>query len=326
MVIEIGKHFDLLPPLCKGMKIVLIADIALKKLYAEKLAQHLNALLIYIPSGEKAKTREIKQQIEDQLFKAGCGRDTVILAMGGGATTDVVGFVAATYLRGVPLILIPTTLLAMVDAAIGGKTGINTEFGKNMLGSIYFPKTIVFDYEFLDSLPEVERMNGMSEILKMGLIANPELLKGVDIERAAKTKMAIVEQDPYEKGLRRILNFGHTVAHALERLSNYTIPHGQAVAIGCVVESYLSLSLGYLSRKDFDQIETFFPIYRLPASYKRKAFLQAMTADKKNKGGQVRFVLIDQIGRAMPFDGEYCRPVSDKELEGTLSYMEKRYG
>ena len=330
MMLYIGRQFlggELLPSLCPH-RTVLVADVALKTLYGEKLAERLKADLLCIPSGEAAKTLETRSLIEQFLLRGGYGRDTTIVALGGGTTTDVVGFVASTYLRGVPLVLVPTTLLGMVDAAIGGKTAINTEFGKNLLGTFYQPKAIVVDLDLLKTLPEAEKRNGLAEIFKMGLIARPDFfeLEFEELVRASiQQKIAIVEQDPQEKGLRRILNFGHTIGHALETVSQYQMPHGLCVAMGCVIESHLSMCLGYLSKGDFKRVYSLYEPFHLPAQYNRKDFFAALGKDKKKAAGEIRFVLIDQIGRAIPFEGHYCRPVAVEELEKTLDWMEATY-
>lgn len=311
---------------CGQHKAVIIADEAIRDLYAVQLGVE----RILIPSGEKAKSWEVVQMVVDRLSQMGCGRDTILIALGGGSTSDLVGFVASIYLRGVCLALVPTTLLAMVDASIGGKTAINTQYGKNLVGTIYFPKAIFIDLDLLKTLPEKEKFNGLAEILKMGLIYDRSIwdqamrLDRELISKNIEAKMAIVKQDPTEQGLRRILNFGHTIGHALEAVSEYTMPHGQAVAIGCLVESYLSMQLGYLAKREFEKIEA---VYRqfplsLPTMYQRSTFLQAMMQDKKKKAGTVRFVLIDQIGRAMAFDGSYCSPATREALDATLDWME----
>jgi 3-dehydroquinate synthetase len=188
----------------------IIADEALNDLYAAPLSRRLNAELILIPN---VKTRAAKRRIEDRLLQKGFGRDTAIIALGGGRVTDLAGFVAATYLRGVGLILIPTTLLAMVDASIGGKTAIDTRFGKNLIGAIYPPKAIIADLDTLSSLPPLEHLNGMAEILKMGLVEDAALLPLAEkpdsmetlIRRAIEAKIRVIEEDPMEKGRRRIL-------------------------------------------------------------------------------------------------------------------------
>jgi 3-dehydroquinate synthase len=279
------------------------------------------------------------------MLKAGLGRDTVLIGLGGGSTTDLAGFIAATYLRGIPLILVPTTLLAMVDAAIGGKTAVDTPHGKNLIGSYYHPKAVIADLDTLKTLPEKETLHGLAEILKMGLISDasiltlaqhPEALQRTDlledlVVKAAKAKIAVIEQDPSEKGLRRILNFGHTIAHALEALSPYDgIPHGEAVAIGCLTESYLSHKLGYLPPKQYALIEDLYRTrlgtLRLPKIYDRNSLLAAMAFDKKKSKSSIRFVLIQEIGSAIPFDGAYCRTVPEEDLGEALSMMETMYG
>jgi len=337
----IGKNLlegDLLIDFCKNRKqrIVIVADRALQDVYAAKLADHLNARLLTIPNGEKAKTKETAEMIENELFKSNYGRDTTLIAMGGGVTTDLAGFVASIYMRGIDLILIPTTLLAMVDASIGGKTAIDTTFGKNLIGTVYFPQAIITDLETLKTLPDKEWINGLAEILKMGLISDTSIWNLAEKEiknhelilKAIRGKITIIEQDPTEKGLRRILNFGHTIGHGLEAISCYEMSHGIAVAIGCVIESRLSMNLGYLSEKEFEQIQSLFHRFSLylPKTYDRKKLIEAMLYDKKNIHKQTRFVMIDRIGHAIPFDGDYCRTIAEQELESTLIWMEKTYG
>jgi len=328
----IGRNLlttDRLLEFCGKLRTILIADVAIKDLYAVDLARKIHAELLTIPTGEKAKSRETEQNLIDELFKMGCGRDTLLIALGGGVTTDLVGFVASVYMRGVPLILIPTTLLAIVDAAIGGKTAIDTPYGKNLIGTIYSPKAIFADLDTLRTLPEKEWLNGFAEILKMGLIYDSSIWqkKGVKndelILKAVQGKIAIVEQDPTELGFRRILNFGHTIGHAIEAISQYEMPHGEAVALGCVLEAHLSMHLGYLSERDFEQILGSFSSFplRLPKNCTRQNLFNAMVYDKKNASGKVRFVLIDRIGHAISFEGQYCRPVSEKELKATFEWM-----
>ena len=329
---------ELLVSLCKTHhgRIVIIADANLKDLYGTALAKILQAELRIIPSGENTKNKTTQEFIENALFAMGCNRDTILIALGGGVTTDLVGFVASIYLRGVPLILIPTTLLAMVDATIGGKTAINTPFGKNLIGTIYHPKAIVADLKTLPTLPEKEWSNGLAEILKIGLIFDStlwELAKKNNkneelIIKAMKGKIAIVEEDPTEQNIRRILNFGHTIGHALEKIAQYELSHGTAIALGCLAESHLSMHLGYLPRQDFEHIHIHYSSFslKLPQAYTRQKLFQALSHDKKRALGKVRFVLIDQIGHALPFDGEYCHSVTEKALASTLDWMEKNYG
>ncbi len=318
---------------CKGKKVI-VADCAIKNLYAMKLSQQICAELITIQSGEHVKTQKTVEHLMDALFQMGAGKDTTLIALGGGVTTDLVGFVASIYMRGISLVLVPTTLIGLVDAAIGGKTAVNTPFGKNLIGTIYPPKAIWADLNILQTLPEKEQLNGLAEILKIGLIYDSsiwELAKHNGhmhtlILKAIQGKIAIIEQDPMEQALRRILNFGHTMGHALETVAHYEMPHGEAVALGCLVEGYLSMRLGYLSEKNFEKIQAIyhrFPL-QLPKAYTRTKLLEAMAHDKKRAFGEIRFVLIDEIGHALPFEGAYCRAVIPHELESTLNWMENR--
>ncbi len=304
----------------------LLVDAAIAQGHGAALQERLGYELIPITPH---KTRENKQTIEDALFERKLGRDSAIIGMGGGTTTDLVGFVASTYMRGVPLILIPTTLLGMVDAAIGGKTGVDTPFGKNLVGSFYLPKAVFIDVKFLKTLPEQELKQGMGEVLKYGLIWDASIWEKGEkwreelealIRASVACKMAFVGRDFGETGLRRILNFGHTVGHGLELLLD--IPHGEAVALGCMAESYLSHRLGYLSKED---LEIILRLYRkLGHGFKRvesRKLLEAMTLDKKAKGGEPRFVLIDRIGHCVPFDGAYCSMVKRAVLEEMIEWM-----
>jgi len=319
-----------------GQRVVVITDPFLEHSYGKKLAETLSGELLVTLSGEKAKSQETVGEIITKLLERGLGRDTVLIALGGGVTTDLVGFIASIYMRGVDLILMPTTLLAMVDASIGGKTGINTPFGKNLVGTIYPPKAVFTDLNFLSTLPKNQWVNGLAEILKMGLIRNHSLWNlaqksGKDlelIEMAVKEKIAVVEEDPNEQSLRRILNFGHTIAHGLEAVADYSIEHGEAVAIGSLVEAHLSKELGYLSESEFSEIEKGYRLFslKLPKSYDRDKFLEALSHDKKKAKGKLRFVLIDRIGHAIEFEKNYCRAVSLDELEMSLNFMEITYG
>lgn len=301
------------------MKYALITDAHVAELYGKKFCRYLQQLgyqveIFSFPAGEVSKSRAIKEQLEDALLQKRFSRDTTIVALGGGVVTDLAGFLASTFCRGVDLILIPTTLMAMVDAAIGGKTGVNTPQGKNMIGSFYFPKQIIVDTRFLSTLPDKEMLCGKMEILKAGLIADRELFLNFSslplensLEQALEIKRRIIAQDPYEKGRRRLLNFGHTIGHAIEVASSYQIAHGEAVAIGLVLEARISHVMGLLSSEALAQIEDRLPPVNL--SYNRETLLQAMTLDKKSRPGSIRFVLLQDIGAASACEGEYCAEV-----------------
>lgn len=334
----IGENFleeELLRGICLQLqgRVVVVTSEILRDLYGAKLAKKLGAELLIIPSGKNEKTQK---HLENELFRMGCGRDTILIALGGGSITDLVGFVASIYLRGVFLILVPTTLLAMVDAAIGGKTSIDTMFGKNQIGTFYYPKAIIADVNVLKTLPEKEWANGLIEVLKMGLVFDKSIWDIAKkssksrelISKAVQGKITITERDPTEQGLRRILNFGHTIGHALEQVAEYTISHGEAVAIGSLAEAHLSMQLGYLPRGEFEEIQSLYSSFslQLPKLYTRRSFFKAVAYDKKKLSDKVRFVLIDKIGHALPFEGAYCRPVIEEELKPTLDWMEKNYG
>jgi 3-dehydroquinate synthase len=280
--------------------------------------------------------------LENQLFEKGLGRDTCVIACGGGVVTDLAGYVAATFCRGVPLVMIPTTLLGMVDASIGGKTGLNTPQGKNLLGCIYQPQKIIIDMTTLKSLSRKELTHGIVETIKHSLIADFNLFEELEkhsqnllaldfsilnpvIVASCRIKKQIVEYDEQESGKRRVLNFGHTIGHALESLTNYSLPHGEAVAIGLLVESYLSLKLGKLNLHSFERIKALLVRYglplQLPTLFTIPSLLNAMVLDKKSLKGKPRFVTIDAIGSTLDYDSCYCTHIDEKLLIEALQWM-----
>jgi 3-dehydroquinate synthase len=283
--------------------------------------------LLSIEGGEGCKTREKKGELEEEWARRKVDKRCVVIGVGGGALLDLVGFTAATFLRGVPLIYVPTTLVALVDGSIGGKNGVNAPWGKNQIGTIYFPDAVVADREAILPLSPAGRRDGLAEMWKMGLVWDERLL-GVDESEcleAAAAKIEVLQHDPYEKGLRRILNFGHTVGHALEAVSGYGISHGEAVAIGAVTEAKLSVEKGLLASAEWEKIRQ---VYRrlpmgLPPSYRREAAIEAIGRDKK---GAFRFVLLEKIGKAAPFGGAYCTEVRGEALERALDWMEGEFG
>ncbi len=329
--------------LCRsyGSKIALFSDSALSqgKVLLEFLnANGLDAELFSLPSGEKAKTREVKESLENRLLQSSYGRDSLFLALGGGATTDLIGFLASTYLRGVPLVLLPTTLLAMVDAAIGGKTAVDTPFGKNLIGTTYLPKAVWMDLAFLETLPKTEWLNGLAEVLKMGLIYDPSIWEKIEetgfdpqdqaavfrlIEKTATAKIEIVEKDLGDKSIRAILNFGHTVGHAIEQASNLEWAHGKAVALGCIAESYLSTRLGYLSEQSLQRIVRLIQSLGFPLAPLPQNLLEPMRRDKKAKDGKIRFVLLKQIGEALYLHNEYTHEIDEPLILEMLNWLKK---
>jgi len=276
------------------------------------------------PAGESSKTRERWLQLTDWLLSEGAGRDTVVVALGGGVVGDLVGFVAATYLRGIPVIQVPTSLLAMVDASIGGKTGVDTPHGKNLVGAFHQPAAVLGDPVTLSTLPAPHMRAGTAEVIKHGAISDPALFHRAAswgatvhasqgaafdwsgeptlevIAQSVKTKATVVTADPLEKGRRAILNAGHTVAHALERESNYALLHGEAVAIGLVVEAVLGEAAGITAKGTADALRSALggaglPT-TLPAGAKPDQLIDAMRVDKKSRGGNLAFALLASIG------------------------------
>jgi len=250
--------------------------------------------------------------------------------VGGGALLDLVGFVSATYCRGIPYISVPTTLIAMTDASIGGKAGINVEEAKNWIGAFHHPSKVYIDFTFLRSLPQREFTHGLAETIKHSLIADnrffcfleshyealllrdPTLLREM-VFHSCGIKKEIIEKDPYEtKGLRRILNFGHTIGHALETLSNYTRPHGQAVLMGIKIEAAIARRLDYLSTSSYERISSFLDKFPVIMDFPEHLPHEMMMRDKK---GAHCFVVLTDIGSVAPFDGEYVTNLTKQTLE-----------
>lgn len=310
-------------------RLVLITDEKVAKDWKEIWAKKAD-LSYVIPSGERSKTRKTKEEIENAMLKKGLGKDAGVLALGGGVVTDLAGFVAATFQRGIPLVLVPTSLLGMVDAAIGGKNGVNTPEGKNLIGSFYLPDLIGIDTKFLTTLPKEEIVSGLAEVVKYGLTLDASLFERMHcwetsfefleevVYASVKIKSGIVEQDPQEKkGLRRVLNFGHTFGHALESAQNYRVRHGEAVAVGLLAESFISYKMGHLSKSAYEKIFSFFQespfLLKCPCSFSK--LYEKMARDKKNLSSKPRFVLLEGIGKTASFKGEYCTAVPKSVIE-----------
>ncbi len=326
------------------LRLVTIADSHIQGLLVDKWAaflqkQGISITTLTFPAGEDSKTREMKALLEDELFAHQCGKDTAIIAIGGGVATDLAGYVASTFCRGVPFLCIPTTLLCMIDAVIGGKTGVNTPFGKNLVGTYYPADHIVIDTTTLSTLPDKEWRNGIAEIIKHGLIRSPQLFQKLinghslwvkkDPEFLQEViydsfliKKEVVEADFQETGYRRILNFGHTVAHAIELLENYEIAHGEAVAIGIIAEANLSHRLGLLDKAVCEQIDQVLKLFEFPLNISNQVtfenLYEAMMLDKKAKDAQPRFVLLEAIGSPATFKGAYCTTIDNALLQEVL--------
>ncbi|MCX8081743.1 MAG: 3-dehydroquinate synthase [Bacteroidia bacterium] len=284
-------------------------------LFQKKLTFSKNTEFIFIPDGEKHKNFEIAQKALSVLFNKKAGRADVLLCLGGGVVTDLGGFCASVYKRGMRLVHVPTTLLAMADAAVGGKNGLNFHYAKNMIGTLYFPEALIIFEDFLKTLPEVEYANGLTEIFKISLTDDARLFDALCkksynknilplLKKAIALKMKIVTEDPNEKGRRKVLNFGHTFGHALEAIyqeRGKQIPHGVAVATGMALECILSFRKGYLNQKTLffilQNIRKHLKILKkLPEAKEMYAY---MLHDKKNKQGKIMCVGLKSVGQSI---------------------------
>lgn len=283
----------------------------------------IDAHRVEIPDAEAGKDLPVVGFVWDVLGRIGVGRRDVIVSLGGGAATDVAGFVAATWLRGISIVHVPTTLLAMVDAAVGGKTGINTEAGKNLVGSFHQPKAVLVDLATLQTLPRNELVAGMAEIVKAGFIADPVILDLIEadpeaavdpskdvlpelIRRSIAVKAEVVAADEKESALREILNYGHTLAHAIERRERYRWRHGAAVSVGLVFAAELGRLAGRLDDATADRHRSVLQLLGLPVTYDGDAFphlLEYMAGDKKNRAGVLRFVVLDGLAKPGRLEG-----------------------
>ncbi|HET7278599.1 MAG TPA: 3-dehydroquinate synthase [Dermatophilaceae bacterium] len=276
-----------------------------------------------VPDAEAAKTAQVAAFLWGVLGQAGFTRSDAVVAVGGGTVTDLGGFVAATWLRGVRVVQVPTTLLAMVDAAVGGKTGINTPEGKNLVGAFHPPAGVLCDLAALETLPEHDFVAGLAEVVKCGFIADPVILDLVEadlagarrhdgrhvrelIERAIRVKAEVVAQDLREASLREILNYGHTFGHAVEQVERYQFRHGAAVSIGMVYVAELARLAGRLPEADAERHRAILAGLGLPTSYRGDRWpqlLEAMKRDKKSRGSLLRFVVLEAIGRPVRLEG-----------------------
>ena len=292
-----------------------LADTA-EQLRASLANTGVTVTLLPVPDAEASKSLTVVGQLWDALGEAHFTRQDLIIGLGGGAVTDLAGFVAATWMRGINVIQVPTTLLAMVDAAVGGKTGINTDAGKNLVGSFHEPHAVFIDLDRLDTLPDEEFVAGSAEIIKTGFIADPVILDIYQaaaarseqvpaaqiaelIERSVAVKARVVSADLKESGLREILNYGHTLGHAVEKREDYHWRHGNAVAVGMMFVALLARNRGLIDDSVVAMHHDILTAVGLPVTYDPDAFdelYEGMTHDKKNRDGRIRFVVLDGIG------------------------------
>jgi shikimate kinase / 3-dehydroquinate synthase len=313
---------ELIAARCKGKKIAIITNPVVGGFYLETVEKALQSTefetkSILIPDGEEGKSLETVNKVYDELTAFKADRSSIILALGGGITGDIAGFAAATYMRGIRFIQIPTTLLAMVDSSVGGKTGVNLPQGKNLVGAFKQPELVVMDLEVLKTLPEREIINGFGEFFKHGLIADAELVRQIVeypgdlstlpyteeleamLSRSLEVKANIVQRDPFEANERMLLNFGHTLGHAIEKATSYTIAHGEAVLIGMAFAAKLSTIVGKLPIEEYTLIENIYKKYNLPYTLHQFSIhdlINYMQLDKKKNTDEYRWILLRRIG------------------------------
>jgi 3-dehydroquinate synthase len=336
---------DFVRSLAPAHRYAIITDTHVGPLYATRVAESIGVAsndVLVVPAGEGSKTRGSWGWLTDHLIERGFGRDSAVISLGGGVVGDLAGFVAATYMRGIPIIHLPTTLLAMIDASIGGKTGVDTLMGKNLVGAFHQPAGVLVDPQTLETLPLNELRTGFAEALKHGAISNreyfglvvraiPEVLydgsKAGDsltdlIVGSIEIKSRIVARDELETGLRQILNFGHTIGHAVELLSEYRLAHGEAVAIGMTLEAKVAERAGFaeagLAKEITNALASAGLPVSLPEGMAADRILEVMQGDKKARAGSVRYALPRAIGQMAGSDSGWAVSVDDAIVREVL--------
>ena len=325
-------------------RVGLIADETVWQLYqAGRLGRRSwTGETLTVPAGEASKSRDNWVQLSDALLGKQFGRDSGLVGLGGGMVGDLTGFVAATYMRGIPYLLAPTTLLAMVDASVGGKTGVNAPQGKNLIGAFHPPAAVVADPRALSTLPEREYRSGLAEAVKHGLIADASYFEWIEskveailqrapealvhlVRRSVEIKAEVVSEDERESGRRAILNAGHTVAHALESASAYQLSHGEAVSLGLIVECGLAERLGVAPAAGCGRLTALLHRFglpvRLPPGLDRATIVARMASDKKNRGAQIHCALVASLGRMHRGEG-WTIAVPQSEMDAALAALE----
>ena len=330
---------------CPAHRYAVVTDDRVAELYAVKLSRMLHSAgyradVFAFQNGEERKTRETWGLVSDAMLEAGIGRDAAVIAFGGGVPGDLGGFVAATYMRGLPLVQLPTTLMAMIDSSVGGKTGVDTPAGKNLLGAFHQPQVVLADADLLQTLPDAHVRAGLAEAVKHGAIADPgyldwieqaagELLAGDPealtrlICRSVEIKAEVVTRDELETGPRKMLNFGHTVGHAVEALSGYALLHGEAVAIGMVAEARIGERMGVAGKGTTEGLRRVLARLGLPTAmpmtWSAEEVVSRTRTDKKARGGRVEYALICAPGvPAQGIDGRWGYAVADEVAKGAL--------
>ena len=325
----------------KERKLCIVADSTTAQLYGAELKEVLkdscaHVSMFVFPAGEANKTLNTVRDLYEHLILEKFDRKDMLVALGGGVVGDLTGFAAATYLRGIGFIQVPTTLLSQVDSSIGGKTGVDFDAYKNMVGAFHMPRLVYMNLNALKTLPNRQFACGMGEIIKHGLIQDPDYLEKLSIyqkeicekEYAAllwmvagscKIKRHVVEEDPTEQGIRAWLNFGHTIGHSVEKLKDFALCHGECVAIGCAAAAWMSWKRGLISEQEKESIEHLLTDYELPVrveGLKPEDIVKTTKLDKKMDAGKVKFVLLNKIGEAF-----VTRDVEDEELLRASRYV-----
>ena len=325
----------------KERKLCIVADSTTAELYGAELKEILKETCTYVsmfvfPAGEVNKTLNTVRDLYEHLILEKFDRKDMLVALGGGVVGDLTGFAAATYLRGIGFIQIPTTLLSQVDSSIGGKTGVDFDAYKNMVGAFHMPRLVYMNLNVLKTLPDRQFDCGMGEIIKHGLIQDSDYLEKLStyqreireknyaallwmVAGSCKVKRHVVEEDPTEQGIRAWLNFGHTIGHSVEKLKDFTLCHGECVAIGCAAAAWMSWKRGLISEKEKEAAEQLLLDYQLPVrvkGLKPEDIVKTTKLDKKMDAGKVKFVLLKKIGEAF-----VTRDVEDEELLRASRYV-----
>ncbi len=325
----------------KERKLCIVADSTTAALYGAELKEILKETCTYVsmfvfPAGEVNKTLNTVRDLYEHLILEKFDRKDMLVALGGGVVGDLTGFAAATYLRGIGFIQIPTTLLSQVDSSIGGKTGVDFDAYKNMVGAFHMPRLVYMNLNVLKTLPDRQFACGMGEIIKHGLIQDSDYLEKLStyqreireknyaallwmVAGSCKIKRHVVEEDPTEQGIRAWLNFGHTIGHSVEKLKDFTLCHGECVAIGCAAAAWMSWKRGLISEKEKEAAEQLLLDYQLPVrvkGLKPEDIVKTTKLDKKMDAGKVKFVLLKKIGEAF-----VTRDVEDEELLRASRYV-----
>lgn len=324
-----------------GRKLCIVSDSNVDTLYGTQLKDVLSGICgkvtsYVFPAGEEHKTLDTVRNLYEHLILEKFDRKDMLVAFGGGVVGDLTGFTAATYLRGIDFIQVPTTLLSQVDSSIGGKTGVDFDAYKNMVGAFHMPRLVYMNLNLLRSLPARQFASGMGEIIKHGLIQDPAYYSWLTehyqevmdkqyealltmVEGSCRIKRHVVEEDPTEQGIRAWLNFGHTIGHAVEKLKNFTLSHGECVAIGCMAAAYLSEKRGKLTESELKDIRKVLKSYQLPVCTEgldAEKILSATKHDKKMDAGKIKFVLLSRIGEAY-----VTKDVTDDEILDAVRYI-----